>query len=307
MGGIFRLGLLALVAGPLSCSMLLPLDGYSGGAERDLANSDAGQTDTGLAPDILLTDAGTSGADAEADAEAEADAGRCPRGVGPTMIEVTSLLGISFCIDSTEVTQNQYQQFLKTTGTATITQEPFCSFNTGFAPTSCGTYDPVTKGARPVDCVNWCQASAFCRWNGKRLCGKIGGGPLATSQVADPTKDQWSAACSANGSRAFPYGASYNPTACNTADREAGAAWSVGSQASCQGGETGLFDMSGNIGEWQDACDDGPANANCAYRGGRFIDGFSQYLRCDNGGVGAFEFGQRGLNGFAIGFRCCAD
>lgn len=295
-----------LVAASVACSLLVPVDGYSGGPPGEITNSDGGVKDAGLIPkdaEGSPTDGGT--------ADADADAGRCPRGVGPTMVEVTSLLGVSYCVDSTEVSQAQYQQFLKAMVTGTVDQGPLCSWNTTFAPTTCGSYDPATKGDLPVNCVNWCQARAFCEWNGKRLCGKIGGGPLSGGSVNDPTKDQWSAACSANGTRSFPYGASYAPTACNTKDREAGAPWPVGSQASCQGGQPGLFDMSGNVAEWQDACSEkpDPALGDCPYRGGTFGTGQPDvtYLRCDNGGIASYQYASRVVQGIDIGFRCCAD
>lgn len=39
----------------------------------------------------------------------------------------------------------------------------------------------------------------------------------------------------------------------------------------CNGGIGGLYHMSGNVAEWEDACDGTAANANCRVRGGSFL------------------------------------
>jgi hypothetical protein len=102
------------------------------------------------------------------------------------MVEVTSASG-RYCIDSTEVTNAHYAAFL------------------AMSPTpSSGWPAPVDQGRHPVTFVDWCDAFAFCRWAGKRLCGKIGDGANAPADLANAAKSQWFNACTAGGTKAYP-------------------------------------------------------------------------------------------------------
>ncbi len=119
---------------------------------------------------------------------------------------------------------------------------------------------------------------------------------------------QWFKACSHNndGVHAYPYGLTYSATACNGADYDAGGP--LPSLPSCQGGYSGLFDMSGNVIEWEDSCtptdpeaaDQSGASDYCTLRGGGF--GQTQAgLRCDFA-----LFTRRRNGGSDNGFRCCS-
>ena len=66
----------------------------------------------------------------------------------------------------------------------------------------------------PQVCVEWCDAQAYCLAVGKRLCGKIGGGPNALADYDDPTRSAWLNACSNEGTKDYPYGDLYDPTLC---------------------------------------------------------------------------------------------
>jgi hypothetical protein len=138
----------------------------------------------------------------------------------------------------------------------------------------------------------------FCGWAGKRLCGDLGGGPRPPGDLfgKDAARSEWFAACSANGTRTYPYGVSYDANACIGEGAPAPAA--PGSKATCEGSVAGLLDMSGNLDEWEDSCraaSDG--GVECAARGGRWGGNIAS-LRCD-------EFQMRGYLA-ARGFRCCA-
>jgi sulfatase modifying factor 1 len=214
----------------------------------------------------------------------------------------------NFCIDSTEVTVDHYTQFLAAKGGDVSGQPPACSaWNQSFVP---GGW-PTGAGAQAVSGVNWCMAFMYCAWAGKRLCGSPSGGPADSLGYRDPAKSEWFNACSRNqdGLHAYPYGNVYDPRACNGTDYlGAGQGRPLPSLSTCQGGYPGLFDMSGNVNEWEDSCspsapDSGaPSGQNdgCLVRGGGF--GYKPAeLRCDFA-----VLGPRNFLGGDVGIRCCS-
>src|SRR5262249_49659164 len=155
----------------------------------------------------------------------------------------------------TEVTRGDYFAFLIAVGdpdSGSIAQPVECSWNTSFEPTQ--EWPPKTDSDRlPVVGVDWCDARAYCSWAGKRLCGKRAGVTL-TEAERNSAVDMWHVACAGPGGQEYPYGSQYEPTACNGPDLDAGAPLPVKSSPHCEGGYSGLFDMSGNVAEWIDAC-----------------------------------------------------
>lgn len=211
----------------------------------------------------------------------------CPSAQGPAMVRVPSPAGSSYCIDSTEVTRKQYADFLATSPSA-ATQSAVCTWNSSFAPQQ----NAGIPDERPVTGVDWCDAAAYCAWAGKRLCGKIGGGGLPSTQnPASASESQWYNACSAGGSKKYPYGASPISGICPTS-----ATQPVKSFPCCVGGYPGLYDLSG-VREWEDACDsNGPSGGQkdtCLSRGQSACDQTSQDSRDQRSST--------------LGFRCCAD
>jgi formylglycine-generating enzyme len=221
---------------------------------------------------------------------ADASSG-CPGTAGPTMVRVST-----YCIDSTEVTTAEYRAFALVASTAN--QRPDCAWNTSFFPDQVGILD--IAGDIPVAFVDFCDAAAYCAWAGKRLCGAIGGGAIALTELANPDRSQWFNACSNHGERLIPY-SSYDDAICNGLDREAGSALPVGSQPGCVGGYPGLFDLSGNVREWEDGCDtaEGPQRS-CLVRGGAYYD-VDSTLFCSNRQVWRMDAQNPG-----IGLRCCS-
>jgi hypothetical protein len=124
-------------------------------------------------------------------------AGLCEYGV----VEATA--GVS--IDATEVTRYQYMQFVAAAGQDTSGQPVYCAWNDSYEPAF--LYPPSQLDYnKPVVGVDWCDAYAYCKHVGRRLCGKIGGGALISGDFAKPAQSQWMLACSKNGARVYPYG-----------------------------------------------------------------------------------------------------
>jgi formylglycine-generating enzyme required for sulfatase activity len=207
-----------------------------------------------------------------------------------------------FCVDSTEVTNAQYQAFLDFIETEPAAMQPTaCSWNASFEPNT-----PAGNGEDdfPVRGVDWCDAYVFCAWASKRLCGSPGGGAASYDEPANADESQWFVACSANGTRAFPYGQSYDAQACNGADFGDAeiAPLPAGSISTCVGGYPGVYDMSGNVWEWEDSCDASTGETDlCRARGGAFGNGGDLH-RCD---YSAFS-PARNFNLGPTGIRCCS-
>jgi formylglycine-generating enzyme required for sulfatase activity len=153
--------------------------------------------------------------------------------------------------------------------------------------------------------VDWCDAYAYCKWAEKRLCGKIGGGANAWDDFADPTKSEWQNACSAGGTRTFPYGDTYMASACNGRETGPNETAPVESNATCEGPFAGLFDLSGNVREWEDSCYEatGPEDL-CRSRGGSWHSLYDTALSCS---LTESMYDNREEQSSAQGFRCCAD
>lgn len=204
-----------------------------------------------------------------------------------------------YWIDATEVTNAAYAAFLDA-GPSVALQPAECAFNGTYVPTN--SWPATTRANEPVAWVDWCDAYAYCAWAGKRLCGAIDGGPSPYASIKNAAVNQWYNACSAGGTLVYPYGASYDTNACNGGDRTRNP-WDTGSEASCEGGLDGLYDMSGNVWEWEDSCSASTGQTDvCRARGGSFWSSDTS-LRCQ---AATTETARSHVNR-NLGFRCCAD
>jgi formylglycine-generating enzyme required for sulfatase activity len=208
-------------------------------------------------------------------------------------------------IDATEVTQGQYGAWLAT-NPSTSGQDPWCSWNDRFEKGCSGAGllpCQATGGCRfPTVCVDWCDAYAYCKAVGKRLCGKIGGGPNDFLSWADATKSQWYNACSSGGVCSFPYGNTFQSGTCHDPADSLGS-YDVGTHLGCQSSVDGyraVFDLSGNVWEWEDSCSSVEADASCRYRGG------STYTHYDNPRCDDNRYTDRSSTWEYRGFRCCS-
>jgi len=136
---------------------------------------------------------------------------------------------------------------------------------------------PAGNENKPINCITWFDAFAFCAWDGGRL----------------PTEAEWNyAAAGGNEQRTYPFGASIDTTKasydCRGDGSAAGAcAFSdmlpVGAKSPAGDGRWGQADLAGNVWEWtldyarapyrlatcKDCADLEPAT-NRTFRGGGF-------------------------------------
>jgi formylglycine-generating enzyme len=218
----------------------------------------------------------------------------CPAtGRGPTMVRVAYQL-TELCIDSTEVTDDQYEVFVLDPDSDPSRQPAECVSNTTYASTN-----PGDRRAFPAVGVDHCDAKAFCKWAGKRLCGPVERGDLVWS-FPSPQESEWTFACTEAGAHPRPYGDAAEPGTCNFS----GGLMGVGTNPGCEVGSLGIFDMLGNVWEWVDQCapaaDAGPDAAECIIAGGSYQHDYQ--IECGK----EFE-ATRGYTNEDLGFRCCAS
>jgi formylglycine-generating enzyme required for sulfatase activity len=187
------------------------------------------------------------------------------------------------CIETTEVTNTETVEFLVEHGNDCQGHPCVYADEPGSRIVEQGTNYTIEDGYEnhPVVQITWHGAVAFCDSIGRSLC----------------EDGAWVAACGGPSATAYPYGGTYDATACNGMDAELEDTAEVGSSPGCEGGYSGLFDMSGNVYEWTDACADGP----CLIRGGSY-DKPADDMACDGSHTMDGPSGHRE----DLGLRCCA-
>lgn len=124
----------------------------------------------------------------------------------------------AYWIDTREVTNAQYRDFVEATGRA--------------APRY--WHDPKYNSDNlPVVGITWEEARAYCAWKGKKL----------------PTEAQWERAARGAQSRLYPWGDRFDASHTNTRESNNRKPVAVGSYPSGISPD-GLYDMSGNVWEW---------------------------------------------------------
>jgi len=134
----------------------------------------------------------------------------------------------AFYIDKYEVTNLQYEQFIK----ATERRSPIHFKNR--------TY-PEGKVDHPVINVSWEDAHDYCAWAGKRL----------------PTDQEWEKAARGSDGRTYPWGNEFDPHKANVPGRwkELGSFGDTTPVGAFEAGKSpyGVYDLSGNVWEWTDS------------------------------------------------------
>jgi formylglycine-generating enzyme required for sulfatase activity len=251
-----------------------------------------------------------------------------------------------YWIDQTEVTVGQYQAFLagaprpidwgnvdpscvwkalpvdagaeassspEAGSQVTAPSDPANDMNDPCRGMTNGESDPFNV-SKPIRCVDWCDAKAYCQWAGEDLCG----GTSNTGAIVVPmdVRDQWGESCA--GDKSFPYGDGTTPMsgACNVGLEDAGLCLAILKQDRCAPTEVGKFpactgpsgtvDMIGNVAEWVLQCGvipgggTGGADVKCQHRGGSFADDLD--VNCYTVAADL-----RSYRDTTLGLRCCAD
>jgi formylglycine-generating enzyme required for sulfatase activity len=228
----------------------------------------------------------------------------------PALVTIISGPG-GYAIAATETTRGQYAAFLA--AAPAIVQPSDCDWNTSFVPAAWDAPTAASDCTLPVAGVDWCDAWSYCKWIGRRLCGKISGGDLDPTgvEVKDPAKDEWHRVCTNNGTTNYSYSAAHSVGVCVDDDYDGIATFNVatdvprpvGSATACKGTVapySAVFDITGNLREWENACnnDGSSAENECRTRGGSFSE---PNLGCNTGT--AFRRADQRNN---VGIRCCA-
>ncbi|EDM73740.1 hypothetical protein PPSIR1_02076, partial [Plesiocystis pacifica SIR-1] len=221
--------------------------------------------------------------------------GTCP---DTAVVDIAGIHGI----DATEATVDDYSLFLDVEFDMLGFLAPECFWKVGtpeeFEPE---IWDDQLQGSgqNPVTGVDWCDAEAYCRWQGKHLCG-LDGGEAGTIEDSTASNNEWYRACSNGGVFTYPYGDTYSGTACNGEDLALGAVSEVGSLSGCEGGVADIFDMSGNVWEWTAACAMEPMTEDfeqqCQRRGGSwFSNSFTMRCAIESERVRTFRAANTGI------------
>jgi formylglycine-generating enzyme required for sulfatase activity len=209
--------------------------------------------------------------------------------------------GTSFCVDVHEVTQEQYRDFIESKPDLdSLYTSEACK---GFTDIKPNIYPPAAASLKlPVVEIPFCGAEAYCAFAGKTLCGAVEGGAVRSDLASSPKYGALTRACSGDSMRKYAYGDAYEADFCNGNDYPGGAPLPVASVATCVTPDTGIYDLSGNVWEWIDACD-GTAGAtdSCYAQGGAFNSPETE-LSCD----AAVHYAQRVTKDPTLGARCCA-
>ncbi len=227
-----------------------------------------------------------------------------------------SFQGFEFCIDTTEVTVAQYAPYLDDIAQGhTPEQRPECDFNTNFEPAFNKWIVYKEHPTHPIRGVDWCDADAFCRWAGKRLCRSVEGKPItwqdftATDKDFPPLSSEWGVACSSGGQYKYTYGNEPQPGVC--ADPTSAPTSNVppdlpaGGLPGCQSPDpafAGVYDLSGHIREWEDACEASTGKDDFCLVRGEGLTRDAKHQLCLVG-----DIRPRANADFSNGIRCCAD
>lgn len=192
---------------------------------------------------------------------------------------------LAFHLQRTEVTVDQYRQCVTAGACSATPVKPNCNELT------------AGRGAHPINCVTWTQATAFCAWAGARL----------------PTEREWEYAARGSEGRVYPWGDA-RPGGQLCWDGPGNDVGLGKRRSTCAAGAYpagaspfGVMDLAGNVWEWTadlytDAYDVPPASTLRVTRGGTWFGYDSRDVRS------TLRFRVRpDAENYGIGFRCAAS
>ncbi|HEV3189780.1 MAG TPA: SUMF1/EgtB/PvdO family nonheme iron enzyme [Polyangiaceae bacterium] len=180
---------------------------------------------------------------------------------------------------------------------------------------TCATKIPASQvdpfaSLKPIRCVDWCDAEAFCRTaRGGRLCYvTVAGG----SAQPENKNEEWSSACSNSDTTVWPWGNSAEGGVCNVGQPPQGCGTTgfscgpvqVQTFSACVD-NAGVFDLIGNVAEWLGVCNAqsiSNASSPCNTAGGSYA---TDLVACHDGPTGQSVAKSSRLPD--LGFRCCYD
>ena len=279
----------------------------SGGATVTTGTQSGGLTSTGGTTNVggATASGGSSGSGCIGSYELiQGNTGLCVAKMVSISSRVDDAGEADYSIDATEVTEGQYDAWLSTNPEAPASTDRSCGWKKSYARQST-SYTGADAEHQPVVNVDWCDAYAYCEGVGKRLCGAIAGGPVAYSVgYADASISQWYRACTSGGTHIFPYGNTYQSSYCDgnagSNPQQTTAVGSLGQCVTSAAGYAGVYDLSGNVSEWEDSCNPGGQLAFCRLRGGSF------YNDPDGLTCGSDNYDNRNGVSANVGFRCCS-
>ena len=180
-----------------------------------------------------------------------------------------------FYMDIHEVTNKQYQRFLKDTGRR----------NPDF------WFPEIDLPDEPVVGVSWNDAAAYAAWAGKRL----------------PTEAEWAyAARGGTLERKYPWGDSFDPSFANVGS------FGISPVKSFRPNDYGLYDMIGNVWEWcsdwysQEYYGESPRENPPGPSGGKYkvLRGWAWYCAPDQVKVTKRHNSNPSSTSYSYGFRC---